>query len=452
MFFLVDKVFIKTLKKNIWIYTLNMNKKTKIFFVLAFVVTQFFSINISYAYTCPNYEFQKDLLKGSIDEDVRVMQEILNSDKRTLVTQTGLGSKGNETPKFGVATREALKRFQALFIEYIGIADGKFNEKTRIVMNKVCQSPFFKGKGGNPYDITNTKETIPPVVGIAAPQSASIDTPFRAYIGASEAIKLPTLNGLMITNATAGDVRKVSSTTYSFLVTPNQDATENISLQFEADTIEDLAGNKNELASNEWVVQLTGISTSSNATTSVDLSILDSIISNLPTATNTDCSKVSSVSYSDYTNPCYGKTPFTQDQQQQNQEQKDNSMMQMLQGLMQGLMKALGGGGSQTGGKVGGDAACGCTGMPTASYMPIGPGIAGRQITLGVSGMGGNYVGRQLPPPGICGVRPRSGPKDMCSGIPGPHNASCCGILLDVTMQPVTGTLAPSPTGMRSGI
>lgn len=406
----------------------------------------------SLAYSCPNYEFKRNLIKGNTDEDIRVIQEILNLDKRTIVAYTGLGSKGNETPLFGKGTRESLKRFQALFIEYIGVADGKFNDKTRASMNTVCKGPFFTGQSKSVYDTASTtKDFIAPIVGIAAVASTTADVPFRAYIGASEAIKTPTLDGLIVDGATAGDVRKTSSTTFTFLVTPNADVKGKITLQFEADSVSDLAGNKNSEASNEWTVYVLSVS---QASTTTDLPTLADLA--IPTLTNTDCSTVSFVSATDYTNPCYGKVPTSPVSsadlgQEKKDEKKDNQIMQMLQGLMQGLAKALGGGGQQTGGKTGGDAACGCVPIPTTQYTPIGPGIGGRQGVLGVAGGGGNYVGKQSAPPPICGVRPRSGPKDKCGGIPGPHTGNCCGITSDMTMMPVTGTLEPSPTGMRSG-
>ncbi len=435
-------------------------KKKSVFFIASLLIFSFFISQKTFAYTCPNYMFSKDLSKGMTSQDVRVIQEILNLDSRTLVTPTGPGSRGNETRFFGIATREALKRFQALFIEYIGIANGKFNSKTRTTMNAVCKGPFFTGGSGGVYDMnatstpsTDSKDKIPPVVAVAGPNSADINTPFRAFVGSNEPIQIPALSGLIISNATVLDLRKVSSTSFSFLVTPNQDAKGQISLQFEADAISDLAGNKNENATNEWVVSLTGTSTVTNAATNTlpfELPTID-----LPVVTpTTDCSTVSAVNIADYSNPCYGKAPMSYAGSDSGSGDSGGGgggqqLQQMLQGLLQGLVGAISKG-MQTGGKIGGDAACGCTGLPTAQYSPIGPGLGGRNIIMGIMGGGGDYVGRQSAPPGICGVRPRTGPKDQCAGIPGPHTGACCGILLDVTMQPVTGTLSPSPTGMRS--
>lgn len=88
---------------------------------------------------CP-YSFERDLNIGSKGEDVRLLQKLLNSDKRTIIAVTGAGSLGKESDSFGDATKTALKKFQALFIEYIGVANGNFGPRTRTVMNAICNS------------------------------------------------------------------------------------------------------------------------------------------------------------------------------------------------------------------------------------------------------------------------------------------------------------------------
>lgn len=381
-------------------------------------------------YACPNFEFIKNMQKGSVDEDVFVLQQILNLDRRTLVAQTGPGSKGKESITFGNATRDALKRFQALFIEYIEVADGKFNQKTRTVMNNVCKGPFFTGLGGNVYDqATSTQDAVGPVVAIAGPNRITELDPFRAYIAANEPLKTPNLSGLIIEGATAGDVRKTSSTTFTFLVTPNEDVKEEITIQFEADSITDLAGNKNEIASNEWKILVDREQVLDSSTTT-DTSILDNILNSVvdSIATSTDCSTVGSVSVYDYTNPCYGRVPLSGDPNSSQEEQKkDDSMMQMLQGLMQGLMQALKGA-SPAGGQTGGEAVCACTGAPTVGFVPK-KGVLGRQLDQRKI-KGSEFTGFQGPPPPQCGQS--KNPK--CPG-------GCCNPQADITGGIVTGTL-----------
>lgn len=392
--------------------------------------------NYESPYACPNFEFLKNMQKGDQDEDVYVLQQMLNLDKRTVIAYSGPGSRGKETALFGSGTRESLKRFQALFIEYIEVADGKFNTKTRTVMNNVCKGPFFTGMSKNPYDISSSTTHVSPVIGISGPTEAEIDTPFRAYFGSSVAIKTPTLTGLIIEGATAADVRKTSSTTFSFLVTPNADNKGEIKLQMEADSIEDLFGNKNEIASNEWVVTVIGISTSTAVNENLDTSVLDSILSSIPTAATTDCSKVSSVSVTDYNNPCYGKAPMTNAQSDSGGEKKDDTMMQMMMGIVQGLLKSLtGGGGQNGGGSAGGDSVCACSGEPTTMLMGKS-GPSGRAKMSKNPRTGSDYVsqGKIMPATGICG-QSRS-PK--CQG-------GCCNPQSDATGMIVPYDIAPGP-------
>jgi hypothetical protein len=87
---------------------------------------------------CTNYKFEENLQKGSRGQDVLVLQKILNSDKRTEIAKTGPGSKGFETKIFGEKTKLALKKFQALFIEYTLLADGVFQGKTKDLFNNLC--------------------------------------------------------------------------------------------------------------------------------------------------------------------------------------------------------------------------------------------------------------------------------------------------------------------------
>jgi hypothetical protein len=51
---------------------------------------------------------------GDAGEEVRLLQQLLNADKRTAVATTGPGSAGSETLRFGELTRQAVIRFQEL--------------------------------------------------------------------------------------------------------------------------------------------------------------------------------------------------------------------------------------------------------------------------------------------------------------------------------------------------
>jgi len=58
------------------------------------------------------HTFKTPLSLGQTHPDVLVLQQLLNSDPATLITQTGTGSPGHETSYFGTLTLDAVKRFQ----------------------------------------------------------------------------------------------------------------------------------------------------------------------------------------------------------------------------------------------------------------------------------------------------------------------------------------------------
>lgn len=57
-------------------------------------------------------KFENDLEKDMQNEDIRRLQQLLNTDPETQVAKTGLGSPGNETDYYGPATENAVMRFQ----------------------------------------------------------------------------------------------------------------------------------------------------------------------------------------------------------------------------------------------------------------------------------------------------------------------------------------------------
>lgn len=104
---------------------------------------------------CQNFEFIRDLRKDAKGEDVLVLQKILNSDIRTQIAKSGVGSKGQETRLFGEKTRDALKRFQALFIEHTLTADGVFQGKTKELIVYMCS-----GSGMQTFKTSSTSAIL----------------------------------------------------------------------------------------------------------------------------------------------------------------------------------------------------------------------------------------------------------------------------------------------------
>ncbi len=78
------------------------------------------------------YIFTRNLSTGTIGEDVKELQKYLN-DNGFVLANSGPGSKGNETTKFGALTREALKKFQKN--NKITPANGYFGSVTKDFIN-----------------------------------------------------------------------------------------------------------------------------------------------------------------------------------------------------------------------------------------------------------------------------------------------------------------------------
>ena len=76
--------------------------------------------------------FSRDLKAGSTGDDVKGLQVFLNTHGYA-VASSGPGSPGNETSRFGAATRAALAKFQKA--NGITPAVGYFGPKTRAVIN-----------------------------------------------------------------------------------------------------------------------------------------------------------------------------------------------------------------------------------------------------------------------------------------------------------------------------
>ncbi len=267
------------------------------------------------ALACP-YSFERDLVKGTRGEDVRLLQILLNSDKRTLVAVSGIGSPSNETSIFGEATNDALKRFQALFIEYVGVANGRFGPRTRTVMNAICngenKSSPSQGKNLNYQnkDIYNnvsgvqknasetgiatntTNDKISPRVSLSANlNSVEKGSNFKVVANLSEEVNAFAADSVIVDGGVVKEVRKLSKTSYSVVITPNEDAKQ-VVVQVEADKLTDLAGNLNENASNEVSVKINTALAVASATSSTGIdaeislnSILDKIVASAPNCT-----------------------------------------------------------------------------------------------------------------------------------------------------------------------
>ena len=96
-----------------------------------------------------SFNFTRDLEIGMIGEDVKNLQKYLNS-KGFMVAETGPGSPGNETTRFGSATQSALIAFQRAnritpSTGYLGSATREFIKQTQIS----AQTLENNGNSGN---------------------------------------------------------------------------------------------------------------------------------------------------------------------------------------------------------------------------------------------------------------------------------------------------------------
>lgn len=98
--------------------------------------------------TYSNYYFMRDLDIGSEGEDVRALQEYLNS-QGFYVASSGAGSYGNESTYFGSATQDALARFQRA--KGISPAAGFFGVITRTYINE--QGVIVEDSGSSLYKV-----------------------------------------------------------------------------------------------------------------------------------------------------------------------------------------------------------------------------------------------------------------------------------------------------------
>jgi hypothetical protein len=410
---------------------------TLFFFNTSFAqtVTTFSTVSASY---CP-YTFTKSLQVGSRDQEVRRLQQILNSDSRTVVAQSGIGSPGNETDLYGVATREAVKKFQALFIEYIGVANGVFGPKTRTVMNAVCNSEYYTSGKGQVYTSVTTQNTInnaqtevetttntstagdtlssattstSTVADTLAPavylrsNSTSINQglSFRIIVTASEPIQAFTPDSIIVEGGAVNDLRKLSPNTFSLLVTPNEGA-KFVVAQVEADRVLDLAGNKNDNASNEIRIAIIQNAVTVATTTTVVATTsgiaggeLDSIFNRIlaqvtpVTSTTTVATTQTTPCSNGATNPPTCNSFVNNYNQTQgynsgsNSDNQQNSLMNML--LMSRLLGGNNGGGLFGGGS-GSSNNSGCSGLSTLLGNCKSPSVTqtgtGGQNTAGSS-------------------------------------------------------------------
>jgi peptidoglycan hydrolase-like protein with peptidoglycan-binding domain len=116
-----------------------------------FLCAVIFGISTVSAQTTSTCVYTRDLRVDSEGEDVRALQQFLNANG-FIISQSGVGSPGQETTSFGLKTQQALQRFQTAVS--ISPATGFFGPLTRFA---VCG-----GQGVGTTQVTSATTTIIP--------------------------------------------------------------------------------------------------------------------------------------------------------------------------------------------------------------------------------------------------------------------------------------------------
>jgi len=109
------------------------------------------------------FSFDNDLKLGDNSADVLNLQIVLNKDEETRVSDTGIGSTGQETTYFGTKTETAVKKFQSKYAEEI-LTPQELIESTGIVdeltRNKLNEITGANSKIETVDEDSNLYETI----------------------------------------------------------------------------------------------------------------------------------------------------------------------------------------------------------------------------------------------------------------------------------------------------
>lgn len=279
-----------------------MKKIAHMLFVFGFVNLFLFNYAIAEDYSvhiegCP-YKFTKDLYAGVNDNDVLILQRILNSDRRTVIALNGPGSIDNETKFFGDSTKIALKRFQALFIEFIGVANGVFDERTLNVAQAICDGEGEKYMSGNYISGTEDYSSDPSVISstnngedisvrLASNLAQTKSDTFRVSIYLNKPVSNLTAQSISVEGGSVTEVRKIKSTEYLAVIT-SDGSSKIVSVLIEADKISGDDGGTNLTSSNEVRVLVSSNGTMSTIGTDQTLSgSLTDILSGLNNGQNT---------------------------------------------------------------------------------------------------------------------------------------------------------------------
>jgi peptidoglycan hydrolase-like protein with peptidoglycan-binding domain len=123
--------------------------------------------------------------KGDKGDNVKQLQQILNSDPDTRIAESGIGSPGSETTLFGALTEKAIQRFQVKY----GIAGpgdagyGYVGLKTRTKLNELSGSSSTPVTPESPSSQASQPEATASMVDQITAQIKAIQDQIKALQG-----------------------------------------------------------------------------------------------------------------------------------------------------------------------------------------------------------------------------------------------------------------------------
>jgi peptidoglycan hydrolase-like protein with peptidoglycan-binding domain len=144
------------------------------------------------------YFFEHNLSAGTISSDVEDLQKYLNAHG-FILAKTGPGSPGNETTKFGSATRAALIRFQ--LARKISPASGYFGPLTRAAVNAAEQTATAPVAPAS-YPTASASSIVSEVNNSSAVATTASSTPAPVKINNWQVIAANTCTSLTYTDWT----------------------------------------------------------------------------------------------------------------------------------------------------------------------------------------------------------------------------------------------------------
>jgi hypothetical protein len=207
------------------------------------------------------YNFTRNLVYGDSSYDIYELQKFLNSDERSLISQSGPGSPGKETKFFGLATSKALKKFQSLQnIETQ--TPGELDSNTRSEINKICYQNKLEldkqKKVQASLRSTSTKPLVKKAVVSGEAPTVELSTFIKEFerkqyikvaLKTNIPVETPTDTSFIINGAKILSIRKTEPTIYSVYLQPEENS-KKIYLQVEAEKIKSHGNRLNESASN----------------------------------------------------------------------------------------------------------------------------------------------------------------------------------------------------------